>query len=304
MKRQRGMALITAILIVALAASAAAFMAWQQQLWVRQVQNLNESAQARAVALAALQWARSILAADARKGAVDHEGEAWAQALAPLPVEGGEMSGRIRDQQGLFNLNSVVRAGRASAADLATYQRLLAQLDLPVELASALVDWIDGDAEPTLPGGAEDFDYLALDPPYRAANRVLTTVDGLARVKGYDAAALARLRPFVTALPKPTPINVNTAPPEILAALIPELTLEQARALAENRAAHPFRDVAEFHAQLPPTVGQVNDALLSVGSQYFQVAGHARFGRARIGFEALLEREATAWPRLVWQRNI
>ena len=101
MTRQRGMAVITAILVVALAASAAAFMAWQQQLWVRQVQNLNESAQARAVARAALQWARSILAEDARKDAVDHEGEPWATALAPLPVEGGELTGRILDAQGL-----------------------------------------------------------------------------------------------------------------------------------------------------------------------------------------------------------
>ncbi len=304
MKRQHGMALITAILVVALAASAASFMAWQQQLWVRQVQNLNESAQARAVALAALQWARSILAQDVRRGTVDHEGESWAEALAPLPVEGGEMTGRIRDQQGLFNLNSVVRGGRASATDLAAYQRLLAQLDLPVELAGALVDWIDADVDVTHPGGAEDFDYLALEPPYRAANRVLTTVDGLARVKGYDETALARLRPFVTALPTPTPINVNTAPAEVLAAMIPELTPEQARALVESRTERYFRDVADFRARLPTATGQISDTSLSVGSRYFLVAGHARFGRARVGFEALLERETTAWPRLVWRRNI
>ncbi|OJZ18294.1 MAG: hypothetical protein BGP21_03775 [Thiobacillus sp. 65-29] len=304
MTRQRGMAVITAILVVALAASAAAFMAWQQQLWVRQVQNLNESAQARAVARAALQWARSILAEDARKDAVDHEGEPWATALAPLPVEGGELTGRILDAQGLFNLNSVVRGGRASAADVAAFGRLLAQLGLPAELAGALVDWIDPDGDTTYPGGAEDFHYLSLDPAYRAANRALTTVDGLARIKGYDEAALAHLRPFVTALPQPTPVNVNTAPAEVLAAVIPELSLQQARALLESRADRHFRDLADFRARLPPTAGPVNDTLLAVGSRYFVVAGHARFGRVRVGFEALLERGTTAWPRLVWQKNI
>lgn len=304
MKRQRGMAVITTILVVALAASAAAFMAWQQQLWVRQVQNLNEQAQARAVAVAALQWARSILAQDARDGTVDHAGEPWAAALAPLPVEGGELSGRIGDQQSLFNLNSVVRGGRTSAADLAAFGRLLEQLGLPAELASALVDWIDPDGDTTYPGGAEDFQYLSLDPAYRAANRALTTVDGLARIKGYDGATLARLRPFVTALPQPTPVNVNTAPAEVLAAMIPDFSLEQARALLESRASRHFRDLADFRARLPPTAGPVNDTLLSVGSRYFLVAGHARFGRVRSGFEALLERETTAWPRLVWQKNI
>lgn len=304
MKRQRGMAVITAILVVALAASAAAFMAWQQQLWVRQVQNLNEQAQARAIALAALQWARSILAQDARDGTVDHEGEPWATALAPLPVEGGELTGRIRDEQGLFNLNSLVRGGRTSAADLAAYQRLLAQLNLPAELAGALADWIDPDGDTTYPGGAEDFYYLSLDPAYRAANRALTTVDGLARIKGYDAATLARLRPYVTALPQPTPVNVNTAPAEVLAAIIPELALEQARALLESRASRHFRDLADFRARLPAMAGPVSDALLGVGSRYFVVSGHARFGRVRSGFEALLERGTTAWPRLVWQQNI
>lgn len=78
MRRQRGMAVITAILVVALVASAASFMAWQQQLWVRQVENLNEQAQSRVVVLTALQWARSMLAQDARNNNVDHLDEAWA----------------------------------------------------------------------------------------------------------------------------------------------------------------------------------------------------------------------------------
>jgi len=304
MRRQRGMAVITAILVVALVASAASFMAWQQQLWVRQVENLNAQAQSREVALTALQWARSVLAQDARNNQVDHLDEGWAQTLAPLPVEGGELAGSVSDQQGLFNLNSLVRGGRTSAIDLAVFRKLLELLQLSPDLADAVVDWVDPDVEVTYPGGAEDMDYLGLEPPYRAANRVLTTVDGLARVKGFDADTLERLRPFVTALPQPTPVNVNTAPAEVLAAAIADLPLDQARALVAARKGRHFKDLADFRARLPETVTQVNEAVLSVGSRYFRVSGHARFGRAKVGYEALLERESTAWPKLVWQKNI
>ena len=304
MRRQRGVAVITAILVVALVASAASFMAWQQQLWVRQVENLNQQAQSRVVVLGALQWARSILAQDARANTVDHLDEGWASALAPLPVEGGELAGGVSDQQGLFNLNSLVRAGKTSASDLAVFRKLLELLQLPPDLAGAVADWIDPDYEVTYPGGAEDMVYLALDPAYRAANRALTTVDGLARLKGFDAEAIERLRPFVTALPQPTTINLNTAPAEVLAASIADLSLEQARALVNARKGRHFKDVADFRARLPESVKQVNDAVLGVASRYFLVSGHARFGRAKVGYAALLERDATGWPKLVWQKNI
>jgi len=304
MRRQRGMAVITAILVVALVASAASFMAWQQQLWVRQVENLNQQAQSRVVVMAALQWARSALAQDARENSVDHQDEGWAQALAPLPVEGGELAGGVTDQQGQFNLNSLVREGKTSASDLAVFRKLLELLQLSPELAAAVTDWIDPDAEVTYPGGAEDGDYLALDQPYRAGNRALTTVDGLYRLKGFDAETVERLRPYVTALPQPTPINVNTAPAEVLAAAIADLSLDQAQALVAARKGKHFKDVADFRARLPESVKQANDAVLAVGSRYFLVAGHARFGRAKVGYEALLERESTAWPKLVWQKNI
>lgn len=304
MKRQRGMAVITAILVVALVASAASFMAWQQQLWVRQVGNLNEQAQSRIVMLAALQWARSILAQDARDNSVDHLQEGWASSLTPLPVEGGELAGALSDQQGLFNLNSLVREGKASASDLAVFRKLLESVQLSPELANAVVDWIDPDADVTYPGGAEDMDYLVLEPPYRAGNQPLTTLDGLARVKGFDADMLERLRAYVTALPKPTPVNVNTASPEVLAAAVADLSLDQARSLVASRNRQHFKDLADFRARLPEAVLQVNEAVLSVDSRYFLASGHARFGRAKVGYAALLEREATAWPRLVWQKNI
>lgn len=304
MNRQRGIAVITAMLVVALAASLAAFVAWQQHLWTRQVANLAAQAQGRAVALAALQWARILLAEDARDSSTDHLQEDWAQALDPLPADGGELSGAIRDQQGFFNLNSLVRDGQASPSDLAVFRRLLDQLQLAPDLANAVVDWIDADAEVRYPGGGEDGTYMTQDPSYRAANRPLTTVDGLYRVHGFDQTSIERLRPFVSALPLPTAVNVNTAPPEVLAALIDGLTLEQAKTLADARAGRAFRDLDDFRQRLPQSIQVNDDSVLAVGSRYFLVAGHARFDRVRVGFEALLERGQSAWPVLIWQKNL
>ena len=171
-------------------------------------------------------------------------------------------------------------------------------------MANAVIDWVDADAEARYPGGAEDSAYLVNDPPYRAANRPLMTVDGLYRVHGFDRASVERLRPFVSALPVPTPVNVNTAPPEVLAALIEGLTLEQAKTLVDARNGRPFRDLDDFRQRLPRTAQTFDDTVVAVGSRYFLIAGHARFDRARVGFEALLERGQSIWPVLVWQKNL
>ena len=142
----RGAALILAILVVALAATIAAFMAGQQSLWTQQAGNLAARAQTRALAHAAIDWTRGVLAEDARDSKADHLGEPWASHLPTLPVLAGEsasIGGAIYDQQALFNLNNLVRNGRDSDADIALFKRLLAQLQLAPELVNPLLDWID-----------------------------------------------------------------------------------------------------------------------------------------------------------------
>ena len=302
--QERGIAIITVMLIVALAASTAAFMAWQQQIWVRQVENLRDQAQSQAIARAAIEWARAVLADDARQNNVDYLGEKWATVLVPLPVENGLATGSVADQQGLFNLNNLVRNGKASEPDMAVFRRLLQQLSLPPDLANAVADWIDADTEATLPGGAEDIYYLALDPPYRAANQLLTETDDLYRIRGFDRETVERLRPFVTALPESTPVNVNTASAEVIAALFQDITLEDAKALVDARKVNYFQSQADFRGRLPATkVGQMRDNDFSVNSRYFMVTSSARFGRAQAGYKALLVRQVNAQPAIAWKKS-
>ena len=278
------------LLIVAMATSLAAYMALQQNLWQRQVESQFERAQARQLGVAGIDWARAVLAEDARGNKVDHEKEIWNLRLPAIPVEGGEVIGAIEDRQGLCNLNNVV-------SNPEQFKSLLAVLGLPADLAPALVDWIDADTSPQ-PGGAEDGYYLALPQPYRAANRPLVELGELTKVKGFDSRTIESLRAFVSVLPAGTLVNVNFAPAEVLVAVIPGLSLSDARLLVQQRKTQPFNDIVDFQKLLPKGVNAVSG--ISVQSEYFWVTGRANVGQAQVVTQALMQR-ASNWPTVVWQ---
>lgn len=287
---QRGVALVMVLLIVAMATTLAVFMAQQQSFWQREMENGRDRAQARRIAEAGIDWARAILADDAATSQFDHGKEMWAMKLPAIPVDGGEVQGTIIDQQGLFNLNNLVRNGALSAPDLARFQRLLAALGLPQELGSTLVDWLDANSE-TSANGAEDEYYLNLAKPYRCANRPLSDIGELAWVRGFDASSIKRLQPFVSVLPESgTAVNVNFAPPEVLVSVLPGLTLQDARQMTLQIRSSPFKTMAEFLQRLPKSVSQESSMILSVSSQYFMVTGYATQGDGASSVHALLKR--------------
>ncbi len=296
---QKGVALILVLLIVALATTLAAFMATQQNLWQRQVESQLERTEARRIGIAGIDWACAILADDARTSTIDDDKEIWASRLPAMTVQSGEITGVIEDRQGLFNLNNLVRNGTTSPPDVAQFQRLLGLLGLPSDLANALADWMDTDSETQDPGGAESNYYLSLPHPYRAANRPLSEIGELSLVKGFDSGTIERLRPFVAALPLSGAINVNFAPPEVLAAVV-NMSLSDARLLVQERSVQPFQSVADFTERLPHGGIQVPAGNVAVSSQFFMVTGRATMGRAQVTTQALLQRLG-GWPTVVWQ---
>lgn len=303
MKAEHGVALITAILVVALVTSVIAGLVWQNETRIRQMENQKLLAQADAVERAAVDWARTILAEDAEKGAVDHPGEIWASPVAPIPAEGGEISGGIADQGALFNLNNLAAGGSANEAEVLAFQRLLGSLRLPVELANALADWIDTDSSVRHPGGAEDMDYLSQEPPCRAANQPLTDVNSLYRIRGFTPAVVDRLRPFVTALPAMTKININTAPREVLQLSLEDGTTEDAESIIHARSERAFDDRADFSRRLPLLAPRLRSSAADFGSQFFLVETRARFGKVKLERQTLLRRNAGGWPVIVWRKG-
>jgi len=299
---QQGAAILMAMLIVALAAAAAASLMRQQDLALRQLSTARDYEQALWVLRGGVQWARSILAQDARTSAHDHGGELWATGLPTTEIEQGTVAGEILDRQGLFNVNNLVLEGKPSERDIAAFRRLLGIAGLDEGFADAVTDWIDSDAEALVGAGAEDGYYLHLERPYRTPNQPIVELGELLRVRGMDATQLDRLRRYATALPRRTPVNVNLAPPEVLAAVIPGLTLAEAEVMASNRAAAPFRNLEEFRAMLPRRELEWKQGELATDSQYFLVRGRVTVGRADVRMEALLERGGGRMPQVLWQR--
>lgn len=301
--RQRGVAIVLAMGVVALAAMAATAIVVSQSTWSRQVELTTDHIQARAVLLAGADWARAVLSDDLRVSNVDHLGEPWALKLPPMSVENGELVGQIEDQQGAFNLNNLVTGGQISLVQLARFRRLLAILGLPDELADALADWIDEDSQPQPRDGAEDAYYLALNPPYIAANRPLIDVAELALVRGFDNNVRARLRPYVSALPGSTAVNVNTAPPEVLASIIEGLDLGSAQTLVAQRDRSYFRDATDFTNRLPQGAAAAPGDI-SVNSDYFMATLRVTIGGAQARGTALLARRGSGWPDILWRKYL
>jgi general secretion pathway protein K len=271
--RQQGVAVVLAMGVVALAAIAAAAMLASQSTWARHAELSAEHAQAQALVQAGVDWARALLYDDRRLSSVDHLGEPWAMRLPPVPVDNGELVGQIDDQQGAFNLNNVFTGAAQNPLQVLQWRRLLEILGLPDALADA----------------------------YLSTKRPLVDAAELALIPGFDADVRARLRPFVTALPRFTAINVNTASPEVLAAVIDGLKLDAARDLVAQRARAFFRNRADFLAQLPPgSTAAGND--IATSSEFFQAGIRVTIGAAQARGSALLERTSSGWPVVVWRK--
>ena len=321
MKDQRGIALITAMLVVAIVATVAAYLSMGQTLWMRQSENTFAIAQADSVSTGALGLATVLIAQD-KNQATDHAGEIWAEPLPPFPVGQGSVTAAISDAQARFNLNNL--ASNPNTDDRKIFMALLEQLGLDRALNEAVIDWVDTNSNVAGAAGAEDDYYLALSAPYRAANRMLESVDELRLVRGFDAETVQALRPFVTVLPvSNATINANTAPAQVLAVLFaPPLSLAEAetivatRPTADERAnanAQEFKNCTEVQARAPSNA--LIAARCAVKTGYFEFMIAARFGRLTRTTQALFARQgnaaggaqggpnAAAAPEIRWTRN-
>lgn len=293
-QRQQGIALLTVLLVVFLATAAAVALLTTEQFAVQRSTLLLHRQQARLYALGAEQWAGAILARDLKNSPTDALDEDWAQIPPALPVEGGAISGRIEDLQGRFNLNDLLRQDSTTqtlvvdATQLDLLKRLLDNLDLSIGIAQAIADWIDPDQDLLFPDGAEDSEYLALEPAYLAANRPLHSITELRLIKGIDREAYAKLAPYVAALPLGTPLNVNTAAAPLRAALAKD---SNNRSTTErDDVDEPFESVDDFLQVTGLTAADVAPERLTVASRYFLARLTVEIGDSRVQLSSVLER--------------
>jgi general secretion pathway protein K len=295
--RQRGVALITAIVVVAIATILAVRIGTRAALDLRRTAGLVALDQGWHVALGAEAWAIEVLKTDYEESPdFDHLAEAWAQPLPPLPVDGGEVRGALEDMQGRFNLNNLVSAEReADEANIERFARLLLLVGAQPRWARLMADWIDQDAMPGMPDGAEDGTYLSQNPPYRTANGLVATTTEMMALPGMTREEFERIRPYVTALPRGTPINVCTAKAPVLAALSEGSTdFGNEELLASNRRdeCYPTREYV-----LRPFTGQERqalDAAISEDSQWFRALTAVRIGTSEFTLYSLINRNGNS----------
>lgn len=302
-RRQNGVALLTAIIVVALATVMAAAIAFDNVMTARRGSAVFAFDQGLQFAQAAEALAAYALREDLKGGSKeDHFGERWAQPFGPLEIAPGVvLEARVEDLQGRFNLNSLVRPdGASDPAAIERFERLLEMLGLETRWAGLIADWIDSTAQANLPEGAEDSLYTSQDPPYRAPNLAITSVSELLALPGFGRERYIKLAPFVAALPPEEKLNVCTAPGPVLDALHPtdrEYSIDPERFDQERRdRCFPALNTLQQSLQqaLPPAEYTQLSARLTEQSHYFRLTSIVTIGSTELALYSLLQRDQTA----------
>ena len=214
---QRGVALITILVMVAIATILAATIAKRQKHTAENTAYLVRQNQALLYAKSAEAFASELLVQDSNSsGGADYLQETWAQPMPPFPVEDGMVSGRLEDESGKFNLNDLVGADGTTVNEDAKkfFELLLKRVGLAPELSQSTIDWIDRDDLTIGAMGAESNYYQGLSPAYASANAPFNAIEDLKQVRGFEGQNYDLIAPYISALPATTvKININTAPP-------------------------------------------------------------------------------------------
>lgn len=245
MKQERGVALIIALLVVALASLLVAALLDTGELTQARMRNGWRAEQSLQLTRGLEAWARAGLLADLRQsGAVDDLGEPWARPMPPITLPDARIEGHLRDLGGCFNINAIAPNGNADPLATQRFSRLLRVLRLPERLASRLSDYVDADRT-TAQGGAEadeSFESRNPDGPLMDASEIL-------RMEGMTAFEWRSLSGLLCATPVDQTLNLNTAPPVLWQALNDAINPEIAQRLART-GMNPYPDITAVQAAL------------------------------------------------------
>jgi general secretion pathway protein K len=299
--KQRGVALIMAIVMVAIATVLAVRIGTRASLDMRRTAGLIALDQAWHVALGAEAWAAEVLRKDREDSETDDPGERWAQPIPPLPVDGGTVRGALEDMQGRFNLNNLlVDNGTVNESAVKRFERLLEKAGADQRWARIAADWLDSDTVPGFPDGAEDGNYLSQNPPYRSANGPVTTITELMALPGMTLEEYLRIRPYVAALPLGTNINICTASAPVLAALVGGGTdFGDADSLLANRRDGCFPTMEDVKATLSNEDFQALQPAISESSNWFRAVTAVSIGTSELTLYSLIERNDNGSSRTV-----
>jgi len=285
MRRQRGVALIVALLVVALATVLIAGLLDRGELAAARTRNSLRESQAQAYALGLEAYAARVLQQDQAQGSgADTNDSPCAVPLPPTPVPGGSIAAAMSDLDGRFNLNNLDPVHDPAGQWGAMFESLLKALALDPKLAVNVTAWMDA----TPAGSGADAYYLQQPLPYRSGKRGFMHVSELRLVRGFDGDVYAKIAPYVSALPPGTPINLNTASVPVLMTLNLNLTADMVKAIWQQGHAH-YKTLEEVRKALPQS-GPIDATYYAVSSSYFLARGEIVLDGLPFAFQSIIER--------------
>lgn len=290
-RRQRGVALITVLLVMAVATVIASQVVSRLNFHIQRTQNQQLQAQAYQYALGGEEFARQLLHEDHEKSSYDHREEPWAKLKPVYTFNQGQLKIQLLDLHSRLNINNLLTdEGTLNEAVYEQFLQLFNALSIDTQLLNTLVDWLDKDVTPRVLN-SEDNGYLALDTPYRAANAPLSHLSELLLLQGWQQQQLTQLAPYVTVLPVATHINVNTASATVLATLAKKLTPLQAAAIVPSQQGGGFDSMEAFLTHDSLAGIEVNTSAASVNSEFFMVYVESTFAERTVRLQSLLHRD-------------
>jgi general secretion pathway protein K len=297
-RSERGVAILAVLLGIALMTLIVVDFAMTAGLGFVSAANQANELRAGYLARSGINIGLGLLAADARSDAqsqtpTDTLNDLWAVPFPPMPLEGGNVSLSIVDEARKLSINSMVKNGAPNVPAIAKVQRLFTILDVNADLIQGIIDWITPSGANTS-GGGGDF-YMRLIPPYQPRYGPMPTIGDLQMVKGFNEAIFNRVSRFLTVMPE-TAVNANTASPQVIASLEPELTEDQkiVQEIIEARTIRPFTQPTDIMNL--PDVGPVGQRLsqdVVMRSQFFTINGTGTYAGARKIITATFHRETS-----------
>lgn len=301
---QQGVAIITALLLTALAITLVASLFWQQQIQVRAVENQRLQLQKQWILRGALDWAKLILREDGKYSSTDDLTEPWAVPLADTSLDQyvqknedqeiaklAVLSGAIQDAQSRLNLTGLATAGKINEKEILVFERLLSSLQIETTLARQAANQIAA-SQQNESGGVSSVRYLG----FQYTNDLLS-------VAGFTPEIVNALQDYVIFLPRVTTINANTASEFVLSATLAPLSLADAKALIAKRSQSPFHNLNELTAQLAGTQTEIDAHKISLATNYFLVHGRISLQQNGLQIVALVERNDRN-TAVIWVREI
>lgn len=289
--RQRGMAVIAALLVVVAAAALATSIIERQGLLANILISEGDRSQAAWMLRGGLDWSRAVLQIDAGSSPTTRSDGIWARPIIGLPIGAAEapnhalFSGQMEDEQSKYNLRNLAQNARVDPQEVQVLERLLEWLDIEPSLASAMAQRV-----------AQS--QFGEEAPASAVG--LRSIDDLRALSGFSQQVIDTLQPYVTVLPIATTINANTASAEVLGAVIEELGLAGARELIVQRDKGVwFTNRADFVNRVRGLKSEAGQRI-SVNSNWFRVTGEVTVGDTMVSLRALLQRNDQGLSSIRW----